>query len=66
MRMRPDKFFNLIWAWCVSRMASEDDYEKWVFQMGLPLPWEPKQKPSKDEIEAEGHDFMNAMAALSQ
>lgn len=66
MQMRPDKFFNLIWAWCVSRMASEDDYEKWKFQMDSPLPWEPKVPITQADMESEGQDFMNAMASLGQ
>ena len=58
---RIDRFFNLIFAWCVERVDHEKR-EEWELALDMPLPDEsPSAYVSEASAEAEGALFLSAM-----
>lgn len=58
IRLRPDRFCNLIYAWAVERV---EDRERFDFDLNAPMPGQVRQ-PSEAELEREGADFMSFLA----
>lgn len=61
MTFPPHRFMNLVFAWCVQRIA-EDKREMWEVELRGPLPGREKAAPTMAEAEAEGDEFMATMA----
>ncbi|MFL5861748.1 MAG: hypothetical protein ACJ780_13360 [Solirubrobacteraceae bacterium] len=61
MTFPPHRFMNLVFAWCVERIA-DDRREMWEADLRAPLPGREKTAPTTAEIAAEGDDFMATMA----
>jgi hypothetical protein len=59
MRVRPRKFINLVYAWCVARVA-HDDYEKWHTELHDLLPWQDSNTAAAANMEAESFLAMQA------
>jgi hypothetical protein len=62
LRLPPHKFFNHLWAWCVSQFHDPEKYEEWVFQMESPL--EGQTLPTAGNLAADAESFDAFTAAL--
>jgi hypothetical protein len=56
---------NCVYGWCVERIEY-DKREEWEAQLTAELPGREKAKPTEQQIEQEGADFMAAMMAHQQ
>jgi len=63
MTLRPDRFCNYIYAWCLGRV---EDREQFDIQMLAPLPGQSQRvRPTQEEMEREGDGFMSFMSAMT-
>jgi hypothetical protein len=60
--LRPDRFFNYIYAWAVDRVENR---EEWDALLILPLTGSKVVKPTAAALETEGADFMNFMGQMT-
>jgi len=63
IRFPAHRFLNFVYAWATERVPP-DKLEEWLHMLNQPLPGRERQKPTEDELQAEGESFMAAMATL--
>lgn len=59
LRLRPHRFMNLVYSWCIERV-DPDSLEEWLFDLDDLLPWQ--DATSEAAVNAESESFMSMMA----
>ena len=59
LRLKPHRFLNLVYAWCVERVK-HGEFEKWEQELYDLLPWQ--DSTSEAAVNAESESFMAMMA----
>lgn len=59
LRQRPHRFANLVYAWCIERVAP-DKLDDWMAELEDLLPWQ--DSTSEAAVNAESESFMAMMA----
>jgi hypothetical protein len=59
LRLRPHRFANLVYAWCIERVAP-DNLDKWHTELNDLLPWQDTDSAAAEELESESFFAMQA------
>lgn len=59
LRMKPHRFLNMVYSWCIERVKS-DELDAWIEGLHELLPWQDTN--SEAAINLESQSFMAAMA----
>jgi len=60
LTLPPHRFMNCVYGWCVERVEKRDE---WDAMLTAELPGREKAKPTEQQMEQEGADFMATMMA---
>lgn len=64
IKLRFDRFLNVIFTWCMRQFTDEEKLKEWLYQLEEPLPGQIKKEPTASQLAIEAEGFMALNAAL--